>query len=89
MMGERAVEKPWFDPKTNTLLLDEYVADMPSFRKILEDQDVTPEEVREQAQRVIGLLETLEKMLSTEAKAVATDLLCELAVLYAVSRKVI
>jgi hypothetical protein len=83
------MDKPWFDPQTSTLLLDEYVFERNSFKKILEDSIVTPEEVVAQAKQVIDLLEKLEQMLSPEAKAVATEALCELAVLYAISRKTV
>jgi hypothetical protein len=73
--------KPWFDPETGDVLLDNYVAEMDSYRKITSDAMVTDEEIREQAQRVASLFRQLEGMLSPEAKQVATDALCELAVL--------
>jgi hypothetical protein len=75
------VSKPWFNPETGALLFDEYVTEMPSFKKITEDAVITEAEVTEQWQRVISLLKKLESMLSSEAKAVATEALCELAVL--------
>lgn len=81
------MNKPWFDPQTNTLLLDEYVLEMDSFKKILEDSVITSDEVASQAERVVNLLAKLERMLSPEAKEVATDTLCELAVLYVISRQ--
>jgi hypothetical protein len=73
--------KPWFDPETGDILLDDYVAEMESYRKIVADAVVTDEEIREQGQHVASLLRQLEGMLSPEAKQVATDALCELAVL--------
>lgn len=81
------VNKPWFDPETDILLLDEYVVEMPSYKKILEDGIITAEEIKEQSHKVISLLKQLEDMLSPEAKEVATGVLCELAVLYAIERK--
>jgi hypothetical protein len=75
--------RPWFDAKTGALLFDEMVAERASYRKIVEDETVTPEELREQAQTVADLLRRLEGMLTPEAKAVASDALCELAVLNA------
>ena len=39
------MSQPWFDSKTGTLLLDEYVSQRPSFRKVMEDSVVTDEEV--------------------------------------------
>jgi hypothetical protein len=80
------MSQPWFDPETGTLLLDEYVSRRPSFRKVMEDNLVTDEEVAEQTRRVIALLRDLEGRLAPEVRAVATDALCELAVLYALER---
>jgi hypothetical protein len=73
--------KPWFDPETGDVLLDDYVVEMDSYRTIVADGMVTDVEIHEQAQRVVALLRQLEEMLSPEAKQVATDALCELAVL--------
>ncbi len=81
------MDKPWFDAQTGTLLFDEYVAKRPSFQKVMADAVVTEDEVAEQAARVIALLQQLDGMLSAEAHAVATDTLCELAVLYALERQ--
>jgi hypothetical protein len=75
------MSKPWFDPVTDDLLFDNYVTEMPSFKRITEDTVITNEEVTQQWQRVITLLKNLEGMLSPEAKDAATDALCELAVL--------
>jgi hypothetical protein len=80
------VNRPWFDPKTGTLLLDDYVS-RPSYRKVMEDGVVTDAELAEQAERVVSLLRSLEGMLSPEARDVATDTLCELAVLFALERQ--
>lgn len=80
------MEKPWFDPETGMLLLDAYVADLPSYQRILADSVVTEAEVVEQGHRVVELLSRLEGMLSPEAHAVATEALCELAALYALER---
>jgi hypothetical protein len=80
-------EKPWFDPETGTLMLDEYVLEMDSYRRIVEDEAITDEELAEQAQRVASLLRQLEEVLSPEAKATATEALGELAVLSALQVK--
>ena len=80
------MNRPWFDPQTGVLLLDDYVS-QPSYRKVMEDGVVTDAELAEQAERVLTLLRKLEGMLSPDARAVATDALCELAVLYAVERQ--
>jgi hypothetical protein len=79
--------QPWFDPESGALLLDEYVLARPSFRKVMEDGVVTDEEVTEQAHRVVSLMRSLETMLPPEARCVATDVLCEIAVLYALERQ--
>lgn len=81
------MEKPWFDAETGILLLDEYVAQSPSFIKIMEDGIVTPGEIMEQSQRVVALLKELEGKLDPATKDLATQVLCELSVLYTVNRK--
>ena len=80
------MSRPWFDPETGVLLLDEYVARMPSYRDVIEDATVTDAELAEHADRTVTLLRRLETLLSPEAREVATDALCELAVLYALTR---
>lgn len=80
------MNRPWFDPATGLLLLDAYVAELPSYQKILADGVVTDAEVVEQGHRVVELFTRLEGMLSAEAQVLATDALCELAALYALER---
>jgi hypothetical protein len=81
------MNRPWFDPQTNLLLLDEYVTSMPSFQKAMADSIVTDDELEEQTQRTIHLLKKLEGMLSPEARETATDALSELAVLFALQQR--
>jgi flagellin-specific chaperone FliS len=81
------MNKPWFDPETGTLLLDEYVLEMDSYRRMVEDETITDDELIEQTQRVTSLLRQLEDTLSPEAKAIATEALGELAVLNALQVK--
>ena len=80
-------DKPWFDPQTGTLMLDEYVAELDSYRKIVEDGTITDDELAEQTQRVTSLLQQLEGSLSPEVKAIATVALGELTVLNALQVK--
>jgi flagellin-specific chaperone FliS len=80
-------DRPWFDRETGTLLLDEYVVEMDSYRRIVEDETITDAELVEQTQRVASLLRQLEEALSPEAKAIATEALSELAVLNALQVK--
>ena len=80
-------DKPWFDPQTGTLLLDEYVVELDSYRRIVEDETITDDELAEQTQRVTSLLQQLEGSLSPEVKAIATVALGELTVLNALQVK--
>jgi hypothetical protein len=80
-------ERPWFDRETGTLLIDEYVLEMDSYRRIVEDETITDAEFVEQTRRVASLLRQLEETLSPEAKAIATEALSELAVLNALQVK--
>jgi hypothetical protein len=68
-------------------LLDKYVVEMDSYRRIVEDETITDPELVEQTQRVASLLRQLEEALSPEAKAIATEALSELAVLNALQVK--
>ena len=76
-------EKPWFDQETEVLLIDEYVVEMDSYKKIVEDGKITDTELHEQTLRVVTLLRQLEDALSPEAKALATEAFGEMAVLNA------
>jgi hypothetical protein len=81
------MDRPWFDRETGTLMLDEYVVEMDSYRRIIEDAVITDAELVEQTQRVTSLLRQLEATLSPEANAIATEALGELAVLNALQVK--
>ena len=81
------MDRPWFDPETGTLTLDEYVVEMDSYKRIVEDETITDTELVEQTRRVTSLLRQLEETLSPEAKAIATETLSELAVLNALQVK--
>ena len=81
------MDRPWFDQESGTLMLDEYVVQMDSYRRIVEDETITDDKLDEQIQRVTSLLRQLEETLSPEAKAIATEALGELAVLNALQVK--
>jgi hypothetical protein len=81
------MDRPWFDRESGALMLDEYVLEMDSYRRIVEDAIITDAELIEQTQRVTSLLQQLEETLSPEAKAMATEALGELAVLNALQVK--
>ena len=72
----------WFDEKSGTVLLDDYVVTRESYRRITADHEITEAELSEQVQKVTGLLKQLEGLLAPEVKKVATEALCELAVLH-------
>jgi hypothetical protein len=76
------MEKPWFDPETGVLMLDDYIPSLPSYEKYVADGIVTPSEVAEQAQSLAKSLQILEQSLSPEQHALATEALCETAFLY-------
>jgi hypothetical protein len=80
-------DKPWFDQQTGTLMLDEYVVEMDSYRRIVEDETISDDELIQQTRRVTSLLQQLEGALSPEDKALATEALGELAVLNALQVK--
>src|SRR5829696_6507624 len=77
------VDRPWFDQETDVLLLDEYIVEMDSYKRIVEDGTITDTELLEQTLRVVTLLRQLEDALSPEAKALATEAFGEMAVLNA------
>jgi hypothetical protein len=53
------MDKPWFDQESGTLMLDEYVVQMASCRRIVEDETITEDKLDEQIQRVASLLRAL------------------------------
>jgi hypothetical protein len=77
------MDRPWFDQETDVLLIDEYIVEMDSYKRIVEDGKLTDTELLEQTLRVTTLLRELEEALSPEAKALTTEALGEMAVLNA------
>jgi hypothetical protein len=53
------MDKIWFYQESGTLLLDEYVVEMDPYRRIVEDETITDEELVERAQRVTSPLRAL------------------------------
>lgn len=64
--------------------LDERIAAQSSFRKIMEDNRVTDEELAAQAELVISLLQRIEKSFTPDQLAEVEELLTEMGVLYAI-----
>lgn len=75
------MSKPWFHPETGLLQFDAYVAEMPSFQRIMADNVITDDEMRAQAEHVIARFKALEAALTPEQRDLAGEALCELAVL--------
>lgn len=69
--------------KEGILNIDELVAQRPTFRKIMEDQIVTDDELTNQANLVVNLLKKLEQTLSPGQLSEVENLLAEMRVLYA------
>lgn len=66
------------------LNIDEAVVETPSYKKIMEDGIVTEEELVSQAQKVVSMLQTMEKKYNEEQLLEIKALLTEASVLYAV-----
>lgn len=64
--------------------IDEAVIETPSYKKIMEDGIVTEEELVSQAQKVVLILQTMEKKYNEEQLSEIKALLTEASVLYAV-----
>jgi hypothetical protein len=77
------VDRPWFDQETDVLLIDEYIVEMDSFKRVVQDGKITDTELLEQTLRVVTLLRKLEEALTPEAKALTTEAFGEMAVLNA------
>jgi flagellin-specific chaperone FliS len=77
------MDKPWFDQETDVLLIDEYIVEMDSYKRIVEDGTITDTELVQQTERVASILRQLEEALSPEAKALVTEAFGEMAVLNA------
>jgi hypothetical protein len=68
----------WFDPDTQSPLIDTYARRLESFTRIMADGVVEAREVEEQEARLIALMREIEPLLSDELHDKVTRLLCEL-----------
>lgn len=66
--------------------IDEMIAQQPSFQKIMEDNVVTAEELRQQTDVVIALLHEVENRFSEEDQQLVKKLFAETNVLAAIYR---
>ncbi|MEE1097026.1 MAG: hypothetical protein U0K83_01725 [Bacteroidales bacterium] len=73
-----------FFNQDGVLNIDEAVAENPSFKKIMEDGIVTEQELETQTQKVISILQEMDKKYSDEQLTEIKELLTEASVLYAV-----
>ncbi|MBQ2397513.1 MAG: hypothetical protein II304_10870 [Bacteroidales bacterium] len=73
-----------FFNEEGNLNIDEAVLETPSYKKIMEDGIVTEEELVSQAQKVVSMLQTMEKKYNEEQLSEIKALLTESSVLYAV-----
>lgn len=68
------------------LNLDEAVMNQPTFKKIMEDGIVTEEEIKEQSERIVSILKSIEKNYTEEQQREIKELLVEAGVLFTTSQ---
>ena len=78
--------KKLFDEK-GLLNTEDLIMNAPSFQKIVEDQVITEEEIREQSERVANILKDIEEKCNDEQIELVRNLLAEVSVFVAISRK--
>ncbi len=66
------------------LNIDEMVVNNESFKKIMEDGIVSEDEIKEQSEKVVAMLQAMEKKYTAEQLQEIKELLVESSVLYAV-----
>ena len=64
------------------LNLDEAVMNQPTFKKIMEDGIVTEQEIKEQSERMVSILKSMEKNYTEEQQREIKELLVEAGVLF-------
>ena len=75
-----------FFDNCGTLNIDEIIVKQPTFLKIMEDQVVTEQELKEQSTRVTNLLKEIEANASPEIIEKVRQLLAEISVLVAINK---
>ena len=66
------------------LNIDEMVANNDSFKRIMEDNTVDENEIKEQSDKVVAMLHQMEKEFSEKQLLKVKELLVETSVLYAI-----
>lgn len=77
--------KKLFDEK-GLLNTEDLIMNAPSFQKIVEDQVITEEEIREQSERVANILKEIEEKCNDEQIELVRNLLAEVSVFVAITR---
>jgi hypothetical protein len=69
----------WFDEKSHTILINEYVQQLASFIETMADGKVDANELEAQQERLVVLMKEVEPQLDDAVHEKVTRLLCELA----------
>lgn len=75
----------WFSDEGDEVMFQQYVGRMESWQKAMADGTITEEELKEQAQRVAGLLREVESKLDDDLHEKVSEALMEWAVLQGMS----
>ena len=78
--------KRLFDEETCYLIIDELAMKRDSYAKVLAHNVVTEKEIEEQSDLVLDYLKKMDQKLNEEEQEMVIDLICEMAVLYEISR---
>ena len=78
--------KRLFDEETGYLIIDELAMKRDSYAKVLADNVGTEKEIKEQSDLVLDYLKKMDQKLNEEEQEMVIDLICEMAVLYEISR---
>lgn len=78
--------KRLFGEETGYLIIDELAMKRDSYAKVLADNVVTEKEIKEQSDLVLDYLKKMDQKLNEEEQEMVIDLICEMAVLYEISR---
>jgi hypothetical protein len=68
----------WLDEKSHTILIEQYARQLDSFLQAMADGIIEPHELRQQEERLVGLMKEVEPLLDDATHEKVTKLLCEL-----------
>ena len=66
--------------------LDSIIINNPSYKKIMEDGVITPEEIEEQAKKIDSVLKLMKEKYSQEQFSEIQSLIADVSVLFVISR---